>query len=102
MKLEHLFFVRRAALLVPLCATLGGCMSSSPIWEAHFGEAVKATTQAQIIDPDAIDHVHSTPGIDAKSAAASMDQYDKSYAQPPTTANPFAIGVSSGGGSTSP
>jgi hypothetical protein len=101
MKLEHLYFVRRIALAVPFCAALGGCMTSSPIWEAHFGEAVKAASQAQIIDPQAAQHSPSTPGIDANSAVSAMTQYDKSYAQPITTANPYTIGVSSGSSSGS-
>jgi hypothetical protein len=101
MKLEHLVFARRAALMVPVCAALGGCMTSSPIWEAHFGEAVKADRQAQIIDPLAGEHAPSKPGIDGKSAAAAMALYDKSYVQPPTSASPFAIGVSNGSGGSS-
>jgi hypothetical protein len=96
MKLERFHLVRRLALAVPLCAALGGCMTSSPIWEAHFGEAVRAATQAQIIDPHAGEHTPSTPGIDGNSAVSAMNQYDKSFAQPPTMANPFTIGVSTG------
>jgi hypothetical protein len=102
MKLIHLVHIRRATLLLPVCAALGGCMTSSPIWEAHFGEAVKADVQAQIIDPQAGEHVRSTPGIDGKAAAASMDIYDKSYVQPQPEASPMMdVGSGSGGSGSS-
>ena len=101
MKLERLHIMRRLALMVLACAALGGCMSSSPIWDAHFGEAVRAVTQLQIIDPHASENNPSLPGIDGKSAVSAMTQYDKSYSQPPTSTNPYTIGVSSGGGTGS-
>ena len=96
MKLTTLLCAARAALIVPVFAALGGCMTSTPIWDAHFGEAERAATQAQIIDPQAAEHTASPDGIDGKSAASAMTQYDKSFSQPSTNANPFVIGVSSG------
>jgi hypothetical protein len=103
MKLEHLLITRRPALLLTVCATLGGslsgCMSSSPIWDAHVGDAVRTVTQMQIIDPHAGEHTPSTPGVDGKAAVAAQQQYDKSFQTPPTTFNPFVIGVGSSGGS---
>jgi len=107
MKLEHLVMhlatTRRAALLLTLYATLGGslsgCMTSTPIWDAHFGEAVRTVTRMQIIDPHAGEHTPSTPGVDGKAAVAAQDQYDKSFRAPVTTVNPFVIGVGTNGGS---
>jgi len=101
MKLEPIAFARRAVLMVPVCAALGGCMTSSPIWEAHFGDAVRTDAQVQIIDPHAGERAPSTPGIDGQSAVSAMTLYDKSYAQPVTSENPFAIGISSGNGGSS-
>lgn len=98
MKLENFAFVRRFLLIAPLGAALGGCMTSSPIWEAHFGQAVRHSMQAQIIDPDAGMHGASQPGVDGKSAVSAMDLYDKSFRQPTVSSNPYTIGVSGGGG----
>ena len=98
MKLDNFALVRRFLLIAPLGAALGGCMTSSPIWEAHFGEAVRHSMQVQIIDPDAGQHAPQ-PGVDGKSAASAMDNYDKSFQHPVTSANPYTIGVSGGGGS---
>ncbi|ANB77611.1 hypothetical protein AYM40_30805 [Paraburkholderia phytofirmans OLGA172] len=98
MKNEHFAFARWAALIVPVCAALSGCMSSTPIWDAHFGQALKAVTQAQIIDPHAAEHAQSAQGMDGKSAASAMDTYDKSFQQPVPSPNAFVIGVGSGSG----
>ncbi|MGV2290624.1 hypothetical protein AAHK20_18060 [Trinickia sp. YCB016] len=101
MKSTTLIFARRALLVVPLTAALGGCLSSSPIWDAHFGEAERAVTQAQIIDPHAGEHNPSTPGLDGKAAASAMDAYEKSFQAPAPAANQFVIGISSGSSSGS-
>jgi len=101
MKLEQLVKTRRAALLLSLCAmtggSLSGCMSSSPIWDAHVGEAVRTVSQMQIIDPHAGEHTPSTPGIDGKAAVSAQQQYDKSFQAPTTSLNPFVIGIGANG-----
>ncbi len=97
MKHEHFAFARCAALIVPVCAALSGCMTSTPIWDAHFGEAERAVMQAQIIDPHAVEHAQSAPGVDGKSAVSAMNTYEKSFQQPTPSPNAFVIGVGSGG-----
>ncbi|MEM5434316.1 hypothetical protein [Paraburkholderia diazotrophica] len=96
MKLEHIVFARRVALVVSLGGALGGCMSSTPIWDAHMGEALKTVTQAQIIDPHAAEHAPSAQGVDGKSAASAMANYDKSFKEVVPTPNAFVIGVGNG------
>ncbi|CAN7426898.1 hypothetical protein [Paraburkholderia sp. SIMBA_054] len=99
MKIAQIVLARRAMLLAPMLAALGGCMTSTPIWDAHFGEAVRAVKQAQIIDPHAAEHAPSVSGVDGKAAASAMDSYDKSFRQPAPVTNPYVIGVSGGGSS---
>ena len=98
MKHEHFAFARWAALLVPACVALSGCMSSTPIWDKHFGEALKSVKEAQIIDPHAAEHAPSVQGVDGRAAASAMDTYDKSFQQPVPAPNAFVIGVGSGAG----
>lgn len=96
--MKHLIaLIRRALAIVPLVAALGGCMTSTPIWDAHFGEAVRTAMHAQIIDPDAAQHVASSPGIDGKAAASAMKNYDKSYQNPPAAENGYTMGVTGNG-----
>ncbi|OLL28059.1 hypothetical protein BTH42_29220 [Burkholderia sp. SRS-W-2-2016] len=103
MKLELVVITRRAALLATLAAlaggSLSGCMSSSPIWDAHVGDAVRTVTRMQIIDPHAGENNPSTPGVDGVAAVAAQEQYAKSFQTPATTVNPFVIGIGSSGGS---
>ncbi|CAB3726770.1 hypothetical protein LMG22037_05234 [Paraburkholderia phenoliruptrix] len=90
-------FSRWAALLVPACLTLNGCMSTTPDFDRHFGESVRSFTAAQIIDPDAATKNPSTPGVDGKAAVGAMANYSASFKAPPRTANAFVIGVGGSG-----
>ncbi len=93
MNSAYLVFLRRAALAMPLAFALGGCMSSSPVWDSRFGDSVRAVTQAQIIDPHAAEHAAADPGIDGAAATAAMDNYGKSFVQPEPKGNTFVIGI---------
>ena len=46
------------------CVALAGCMTSTPVWDEHFGEAARMAAQMQIIDPHAGEHAPSAPGVD--------------------------------------
>jgi hypothetical protein len=99
MTIRPILFLRWAALTAPVCAALSGCLSTTPIWDSHFGQSVRTASQAQIIDPDAAIHHPSASGIDGKAAVAAMSNYNASFQQPPQTANPFVIGIGGGGSS---
>ncbi len=60
-------FSRWAALLLPACLALNGCMSTTPDFDRHFGESVRSYAEAQIIDPDAASKNRSTAGVDGKA-----------------------------------
>jgi hypothetical protein len=97
MKLDRFSFVRRTLAFATASTLLGGCMTSTPIWDAHFGEAVRTVTQAQIIDPQAGERNPSTPGIDGKAAVSAMTTYNKSFDAPGPTVNQFVLGGFGGG-----
>ncbi len=97
MKVDRFFTLRRAAALAMATTLLGGCMTTTPIWDAHFGEAVRAIKQAQIIDPQAGERNPFVPGVDGKAAVSAMTTYNKSFRAPAPTVNQFVIGVGGGG-----
>ncbi|MEK0388438.1 hypothetical protein, partial [Burkholderia pseudomallei] len=66
MNLDYFTLTRRLVLAASLAASLGGCMSSTPVWDGRFGDSVRAVMQAQIIDPHAAEHARSAPGVDGR------------------------------------
>ena len=80
MKTASFRLIRRTCCATALGTLLGACMSSSPYWDAHFGEAARASFAAQVIHPEAGQHPPSHPTYDGKAAVAAMNSYDKSIA----------------------
>ncbi|MCA3192955.1 MULTISPECIES: hypothetical protein [unclassified Cupriavidus] len=82
-----------------LCAGLTGCMSTSPVWDAHFGESVRTVRMLQTLNPNA-SYTNTDPvsGVDGRAATYSMDRYGQSFRNPPTDGNTFVIGIGNGTG----
>lgn len=78
-----------------LSLLLGGC-SSTPYWDAHFGEAVELTKAQQIINPDAGQNPDPVAGVDGRAARESVETYERSFRTQVQQNNPFVIGVGSG------
>lgn len=74
-------------------ACLSGCMTSTPVYDQHFGEAVRTVTAMQILNPDASANTNPVNGIDGRAAAAAMDRYSTSYRSPQADTNGYTIGV---------
>lgn len=73
-------FAGRAVVGAALTLALSACMSSSPYWDAHFGQAARASAAVQIIHPDAGDHAPAQEKFDGRTAVSAMNQYDKAIA----------------------
>lgn len=86
-----------------LCAGLAGCMNTSPVWDANFGESVRTVRMMQTLNPNA-SYVNTDPvtGVDGRAATAAMDRYGQSFRQPDNSSNMFVIGVGGNGSSASP
>lgn len=83
-----------------LVGVLTACAETAPRYEAEFGNATRATFNAQIINPDAGNNPDPVAGLDGRAARDAIDNYQKSFAEPKPTENAFNIGVgtSSSGG----
>ena len=88
----------RAGLLAALVAPLTGCLTSTPAYDNHFGEAVRLSRSMQILNPDAAMNTDPVTGIDGKAATASMDRYNTSFRTPPQALDAFTIGVRTSSG----
>lgn len=63
-----------------LAALLGlaGC-STTPDWDAGFGDTVRQARAAQLVDPDAASRSATPGGLDGKAIAGTMKAYARSF-----------------------
>ena len=90
----------KIATILTLAGVLAACVEPAPRYEAEFGNATRATLNAQIINPDAGNNPDPVAGLDGRAARDAINNYQKSFAEPKPAENVFNIGVgnSSGGG----
>ena len=83
-----------------LVSVLTACAETAPRYEAEFGNATRATLNAQIINPNAGNNPDPVAGLDGRAANEAIENYQESFAEPKPTENGFNIGVgnSSSGG----
>ena len=83
----------KIAAALTLAGGLTACVETAPRYEAEFGNATRATLNAQIINPDAGDNADPVAGLDGRAARDAINNYQKSFAEPKPTENVFNIGV---------
>lgn len=81
------------ATALTLVGVLTACVEPAPRYEAEFGNATRATLNAQIINPDAGNNPDPVAGLDGRAARDAINNYQKSYAKPEKPQNVFNIGV---------
>lgn len=77
-----------AALLSGL---LAGC-STTPNYDAKFGDAVRDARMQMTINPDAGSNPDQVAGMDGKSAKEAITRYQETYKAPPPVTNVINIG----------
>lgn len=83
----------RHACLLATATALMACSSSTPYYDAHFGESVADMQKMQILNPGAERNAAVPVGIDGKAAYSGYEQYQKSFKAPEPKTNVFTIGV---------
>lgn len=78
---------------------LAGCSSTTPQYDARFGDAVRHNRQAQVLDPAAGSGKAEPAALDAGSARSAFQRYRDSFKTPPPVVNVINLG---GNGSQSP
>jgi hypothetical protein len=78
-----------------VCGLLGGC-ALSPNLDAQFGEAVKNANKRQALHADPKMLQDDPDGLEGRAATGVMEQYFKSYEEPPKAQ---AVGIGNVGGS---
>lgn len=91
-----IFSARLAAMLatVSCVVLLSACVSTTPVVDANFGNAVRQARAAQTLNPNASANRNPVLGIDGKAGAAAQERYQESFATPPKTFEIINIGGS--------
>ncbi len=86
----------RAGLCSGLAIALAGCMTSTPVYDKHFGEAVRTGQAMQTLNPDAAKNTDTVAGVDGRAATAAMDRYSGQFRNPQADTSAFTVGVGTG------
>ncbi len=76
-------------------AMLAGC-STTPHYDAHFGDAVRQARLAMTINSNASANPDQVAGIDGPAAREALTRYQESFKAPPPVVNVINIGGSVG------
>lgn len=71
----------RVAGVLAAVLALSAC-SSTPYFDRHFGQSVRATLASQVIDPAAVRNTNPVSGVDGRAAKGAQDRYEKSVEAP--------------------
>ncbi len=80
------------ALLIAV-ASLAGCMSTTPVYDHHFGESVRIVRAMQTLNAEAPNNADPGVNINGRASTAAMDRFNGLYQSPPSDANAYTVGV---------
>jgi len=68
------------------CAALAGMLlcgcSTTPRFNEHFGQSVRANVSAQVLDPAAAANTNTAAGMEGGAAAIAHGRYQESFKEP--------------------
>jgi hypothetical protein len=93
----------RTVMVLAACALLSACVTTTPGYDARFGDSVQIAQARHTLDPGATVRNAANPvaGQDGRTARAAYDRYLFSFIKPEPQPNVFTIGVSGGSNSSS-
>lgn len=78
-------------LVIAFAALIGGC-SSTPNYDAQFGNTVRDAKMAMIINPNAGSKPDPVAGLDGQAAKEAQVRYLQTFKEPPPVVNVINIG----------
>jgi hypothetical protein len=78
--------------IAALAGLLAGCASTTPNYDARFGDAVRDAKRKMTINPDAGRNTDQALGMDGRASRESLLRYHDSYKTPPPAVNVINIG----------
>jgi len=77
------------------CAALAGMLlcgcSTTPRFNEHFGQSVRANVAAQVLDPAASANTNPAAGMEATAAAIAHERYQNSFKEGEKPIKPLII-----------
>lgn len=89
--------IPRSLSLLALAATLTACVQTTPRWDSTFGNSVRSTFAAQVINPAAVRNANPVAGIDGRAALTTQQKYESGEGAKEAAASPapMLIGTTS-------
>jgi hypothetical protein len=84
--------------IAALVGLLAGCSTTTPNYDARFGDAVRDAKRKMTIDPEAGKNADPVTGMDGRASRETMVRYKDSFKAPPPAVNVINIGGGIGGG----
>lgn len=83
------------------CLAMLSACSTTPQYDARFGDAVRQTRLAMTVNPNASSNRDPIAGMDGQAARDANARYLQTFKEPPPVINVINIGGAVGGGSGS-
>lgn len=75
------------ASMIIFCMLVSACAATStPHFDAQFGDSVQAAKQRQVLYPAGYQPAYPQRGLDGKAANTAIEQYQNSFVQPSSSA----------------
>jgi hypothetical protein len=71
-------------------ALLSACASTTPHWDARFGDSVRALNAQQVARPQASANADPVAGLDGRAARAAVERYERSLPEPKAASAPMS------------
>ena len=87
--------ISRSLSLLALAATLTACAETTPRWDSTFGNSVRSTFAAQVINPAAVRNTNQVTGIDGRAALTTQQKYESGEGAKEAAAAPTPLLIGS-------
>lgn len=87
---------KKLLAIVAFASLATGCSTTTPHYDARFGDAVRDAKRKMTIHPDAGKNTDQALGMDGRASRETMQRYQESFKEPPPVVNVINIGGSLG------
>ncbi len=86
----HLIPLSARFAAIASIALMAACASTTPNWDARFGDSVRGLNAQQVARPQAVSNADPVAGMDGRAARAAIERYERSLPEPKAATAPMA------------